>query len=212
MKSKNLSFGAMLLGILVTTGILFFVWRQIQPSRDNSSVVEGFSEDYAGTLPCADCPGIETELSVVRESENATAGFFLLTENYMDSGEQPFVTYGDWKITQGTKTDSSALVYELSTGNPDEAKVYLLIVDENHLRLLDSEKAEIDSSLDYTLTKQALADMANPASLSCAEQGGTSEIRTDSQGNQYGMCIFPDGRECEEWALFNEQTCVAYQE
>ena len=212
MKSKNLSLGAMLFGLLVTAGILFFVWRQIQPSRDNSSVVEGMSEDFTGALPCADCPGIETELSLFRDSSDATVGFFILTETYIDSGDEPFVTYGQWNITQGTKTDKNALVYELTTENPDEAAVYLLIVDEDHLRLLDSEKAEIDSGLNYTLTKQTIADMANPASVSCEEQGGTSEIRTDSQGNQYGMCIFSDGRKCEEWALYTEQTCVTYEE
>ena len=31
--------------------------------------------------------------------------------------------------------------------------------------------------------------MANPASVYCEEQGYTSEIRTDADGNQYGVCI-----------------------
>jgi putative hemolysin len=44
--------------------------------------------------------------------------------------------------------------------------------------------------------------LANPASVYCEEQGNTLELRTDSDGGQYGMCIFPDGSECEEWAYF----------
>jgi len=44
--------------------------------------------------------------------------------------------------------------------------------------------------------------MANPASVYCQEQGGTLEMRTDADGGQYGVCIFPDGSECEEWAFF----------
>jgi hypothetical protein len=28
------------------------------------------------------------------------------------------------------------------------------------------------------------------------------EIRTDQEGSQYGVCIFPDGSECEEWAFY----------
>jgi putative hemolysin len=44
--------------------------------------------------------------------------------------------------------------------------------------------------------------MANPASVNCIAQGGKLEIRTDNTGGQYGMCLFPDGSECEEWALF----------
>jgi len=43
--------------------------------------------------------------------------------------------------------------------------------------------------------------MANPASVYCHEQGYTLEIRTDADG-EYGVCIFPDGSECEEWAYF----------
>ncbi len=46
------------------------------------------------------------------------------------------------------------------------------------------------------------ADMPNPASVYCEEQGGTLEIRSDEEGNQTGYCIFEDGSECEEWAFY----------
>ena len=46
------------------------------------------------------------------------------------------------------------------------------------------------------------AGIANPASTYCVEQGGTSEIRTAEDGSQFGVCVFPDGSECEEWAFF----------
>jgi len=44
--------------------------------------------------------------------------------------------------------------------------------------------------------------MANPASTYCIDQGNQIEIRTDADGGQYGVCIFPDRTECEEWAYF----------
>jgi hypothetical protein len=44
------------------------------------------------------------------------------------------------------------------------------------------------------------AQMANPASVNCVEKGGTLEIRTNKNG-QYGVCLFEDNRQCEEWAL-----------
>jgi putative hemolysin len=44
--------------------------------------------------------------------------------------------------------------------------------------------------------------VANPASVHCIEQGGTLEIRTEPGGGQAGICVFDDGSECEEWALF----------
>lgn len=46
------------------------------------------------------------------------------------------------------------------------------------------------------------AGIANPASTYCVEQGGTSEIRTAEDGSQSGVCKFPDGSECDEWAFF----------
>ena len=49
------------------------------------------------------------------------------------------------------------------------------------------------------------AGIANPASTYCVEQGGASEIRTAEDGSQYGVCSFPDGSECEEWAFFREE-------
>ncbi len=46
------------------------------------------------------------------------------------------------------------------------------------------------------------AELANPASVYCEEQGYTLEIRTDKDGGQYGVCILPDGAECDEWAFY----------
>ena len=48
---------------------------------------------------------------------------------------------------------------------------------------------------------ESSADMPNPASQHCADQGGKVEIR-DEAGGQVGYCIFPDGSECEEWAFY----------
>jgi putative hemolysin len=44
-------------------------------------------------------------------------------------------------------------------------------------------------------------ELANPASVYCEEQGYTLEMRTDDSGTR-GVCIFPDGSECEEWAFY----------
>ena len=44
--------------------------------------------------------------------------------------------------------------------------------------------------------------MPNPASVFCTDNGGTLEMRKDASGGEYGMCLFSDGSECEEWAYF----------
>lgn len=47
----------------------------------------------------------------------------------------------------------------------------------------------------------AKQSLANPASVNCAKLGGTLAIRTRPDGGQYGVCVFEDNRQCEEWAL-----------
>lgn len=53
------------------------------------------------------------------------------------------------------------------------------------------------------------ANLPNPASVHCEENGGKLEIRTDSNGGQYGVCVFADGSECEEWAYFRGECSPA---
>ena len=46
------------------------------------------------------------------------------------------------------------------------------------------------------------ASMPNPAAVFCQEQGGKNENRTDASGGQYGVCLFSDGSECDQWAYY----------
>lgn len=43
--------------------------------------------------------------------------------------------------------------------------------------------------------------LSNPASLNCQDKGGQVMIKENALG-QYGVCVFEDNRQCEEWALF----------
>ena len=46
------------------------------------------------------------------------------------------------------------------------------------------------------------ANMPNPASVYCEDQGYTVEIRTAEDGSQSGVCVFSPGDECDEWAYY----------
>ncbi len=41
----------------------------------------------------------------------------------------------------------------------------------------------------------------NPASQNCIDKGGAVRIETQARGAQFGVCIFDDNRQCEEWAM-----------
>jgi len=46
------------------------------------------------------------------------------------------------------------------------------------------------------------AQLANPASQRCVASGGSLQIEQRPEGGQFGVCVFEDNRQCEEWALF----------
>jgi len=48
--------------------------------------------------------------------------------------------------------------------------------------------------------------LANPAAVFCKEKNYQYVIRKNPDGSEYGVCIFPDRRECEEWAFY-QGTC-----
>ena len=44
--------------------------------------------------------------------------------------------------------------------------------------------------------------LANPASVNCTKEGGTLKMEKRPDGGQFGVCLFVDNYQCEEWALF----------
>ena len=55
------------------------------------------------------------------------------------------------------------------------------------------------------------ANMPNPASVYCTQQGNKFEIRTAVDGSQSGVCVFPDGSTCDEWAYYRGECGPAAQ-
>lgn len=69
----------------------------------------------------------------------------------------------------------------------------------------DGGKSDNDAGRDILMQNLPLSEsteLANPASVFCGEQGGTLELRANDDGGQYGVCVFDDGSECEEWAFY----------
>ena len=62
-----------------------------------------------------------------------------------------------------------------------------------------------------TATDMPQVGIPNPASVYCNEQGNKHEIRTAADGSQNGICVFPDGSECDEWVYFRGECGPAAQ-
>jgi putative hemolysin len=59
-----------------------------------------------------------------------------------------------------------------------------------------------------TPTPEPTGQIANPASENCVEQGGTLVIQERGDGGEYGVCLFEDNRQCEEWAMLRGECPV----
>ena len=54
-------------------------------------------------------------------------------------------------------------------------------------------------------------NMPNPASVYCTQNGNQLEIHTAADGSQSGVCVFPDGSTCDEWAYLRGECGPAAQ-
>ncbi len=52
------------------------------------------------------------------------------------------------------------------------------------------------------VTPTSSANMPNPASVFCEQNGGKLDLRQEATGGVAGICVFSDGSECDEWAFY----------
>ncbi|MEA3336656.1 MAG: DUF333 domain-containing protein [Chloroflexota bacterium] len=91
-------------------------------------------------------------------------------------------------------------------------RIHLLVLLVMALLLASCTLPPILQTPDGQPTSESTVGLANPAALFCAEKGYTYEIRTASDGSQYGVCIFPDGSECDGWEFFRGECGPEKQE
>lgn len=77
-------------------------------------------------------------------------------------------------------------------------KIYLTIL----LLLSACTALQSQETIEPETTDTPQANIANPASVYCEQNGNIHEIVTAVDGSQLGICIFPDGSTCDEWAYF----------
>jgi putative hemolysin len=63
-----------------------------------------------------------------------------------------------------------------------------------------------------TATDMHQVNMPSPASVYCEQNGNRLESQTAADGSQNGICVFPDGSTCDEWAYYRGECGLAAQE
>jgi copper homeostasis protein (lipoprotein) len=129
------------LGVLITSA-----QKMAQPAKTKMTV-------YQGVFPCADCSGLKTELTLYRNARTDAPETYRLRETYLGKPAGARTTVGKWTTLRGTPDNPDATIYQLNPDKPQEVRNFL-VVNDNEIRQLDRELKEIESSLNFTLTRR----------------------------------------------------------
>jgi hypothetical protein len=107
---------------------------------------------YHGVLPCADCPGIDTTLSLLANATNDLVHTRYVLKSSYQERNNTFTETGTWSVVHGMPGNPDAIVYQLKPKNGGQPTNFLRVSD-NEILQLDSERRRIDSKLNFSLKK-----------------------------------------------------------
>src|SRR5690554_3104376 len=133
---------------LTWLSILLFSACSSEQQDTKSLMTERFPVSYSGTLPCADCPGIDYRLNLFADHS------YYLQMHYRDSGDvSTFYQLGQW-----LQQDN-----QLRLLSDDPQQMAFRIETDDTIHLLDQQFQPIDSQLNYQLQRKATFQAVYPA-------------------------------------------------
>ena len=112
-------------------------------SSDNAGFdMKGFAGTFSGTLPCADCPGIDTTLVLNPD------GTYEINEAYQDSDGVVAKMDGTWTVEADDRH------VRLDPNSKSEQDRLYAITSNEEITMLDLEGNPVESGLDYSLDRQ----------------------------------------------------------
>ncbi|MED5388155.1 MAG: copper resistance protein NlpE [Pseudomonadota bacterium] len=109
---------------------------------------------YSGMLPCADCSGIRTTLTLYRDQyDNPTR--FELREDYLSGSkvELSATERGSWEAEKRLQANNEFDVYTINPDDP-EADRYYIKDAVNAIEQLDRNGNRIESNMNYRLLRK----------------------------------------------------------
>ena len=104
---------------------------------------KAFAGMFTGTLPCADCPGIDTRLVL------AADGTYTITESYQKRSAPEIKGDGTWTVEENNQR------LRLDPNSKSDNDRLFAILSNDEIRQLDLEGKPIESSLPYNLKRSA---------------------------------------------------------
>ncbi len=109
---------------------------------------------YSGTLPCADCNGIVTVLSLYQPAGPNTDLLFKLEETYkgMQSGKDVTLhSEGSYGILQGITATPNISIIQLNPEKDKALQRFFQRINNNELKMLDKDGKAFAGDLNYSL-------------------------------------------------------------
>lgn len=113
--------------------------------KKEERVMPSLKGTYAGVLPCADCDGIDTQISFYIDPHSQGPRTFTLQQSYQGKPDEPTEYTGTWTMDED--------IYQLMPdGSPEY--IYFQQVDEQSIQQLDKNQKKIKTKGNYILIKQ----------------------------------------------------------
>lgn len=105
---------------------------------------------FEGTLPCPDCDGVRTELTLLLEPDR-----YVLAETFVggSSDGRTARTEGSWTTVEGTPDDPDATVIRLDSDDPAKVRNFVEAGGEQ-LELLDAESRRVPANAGRGLSRR----------------------------------------------------------
>lgn len=128
--------------VMLVSALLMGCDQSVNETENPAAIITAFQQDlptsFQGTLPCADCPGIDYHLVLFDDNT------FFLKNDYQQSADASIIYYlGRWQLR-----DNQTLSLLSETQN-----FTFSIADAETLTLLDQTGDKINSLLNYSLKK-----------------------------------------------------------
>ena len=126
----------------------------LAPCQSQPKAPKATSTVYQGVLPCADCAGIKTTLTLYRD-QDGKASRYELDQAYLGKGREKDGNSdrGNWAVQ---RTDMDGRDYPVFVLNPDQPDDQMRFLQNatNAVELLNAEGKRINSEFNYTLMQQ----------------------------------------------------------